>query len=100
MVTIEAIIEKASDGTYSNDGDDDRIGEIGDVFGGGNAADVVGDTYVNIATKESEAHLINWEDEEADPVSSVPGANITGNVYGGGNQANVTGRTNVTVGRK
>ena len=49
---------------------------VGNVFGGGNAAEVKGNTNVNIT-----------------------GGNVLHNVYGGGNQANVTGQTNVVIGQ-
>ena len=82
----------ASDG-YS-DNTNGKLGTIGTVFGGGNAANVVGNTHVNIGTLENNAHLTT-------PTNTTKvGANITGNVYGGGNAADVTGRTNVTVGRQ
>lgn len=82
----------ASDG-YSNN-TNGKLGTIGTVFGGGNAANVVGNTHVNIGTLENNAHLTT-------PTNTTKvGANITGNVYGGGNAADVTGRTNVTVGRQ
>lgn len=58
-----------------------KIGAIGTVFGGGNAAKVIGDTNVNIGTADD-----------------IIGVDIRGNVYGGGNQADVTGKTNVTIG--
>lgn len=48
----------------------------GDVFGGGNAAAVEGNTNVSIAAGE-----------------------VKRNVYGGGNQANVSGTTNVVIGQ-
>ncbi|MBR4406003.1 MAG: hypothetical protein IKT30_06480, partial [Bacteroidaceae bacterium] len=60
-----------------------KIGAIGTVFGGGNAAKVIGNTNVNIGTADN-----------------IVGVDIRGNVYGGGNQADVTGKTNVKVGRK
>ncbi len=60
-------------------------GEIGTVYGGGNAADVVGDTYVKVL---DEATTDNQD------------IYITGNVYGGGNEASVTGATHVQIGPK
>lgn len=48
----------------------------GDIFGGGNAAAVEGNTSVVITNGE-----------------------VKHNVYGGGNQANVTGKTNVVIGK-
>ena len=56
-----------------------KLGIIGDVFGGGNAADICGNTTVNIAT----------EDEKS--------AYIIGSIFGGGNAADVLGNTNVTM---
>ncbi len=69
-----------------------KLGTIGTVFGGGNAANVEGNTSVNIGTK-TDIKRINGEE------LPVQGANIKGNVYGGGNAADVTGKTNVTVGK-
>lgn len=70
------------------------IGVIGEVFGGGNAADVVGNTTVNIGTAETVDYVSTVEKG-----IKVVGANILGNVYGGGNNANVSGKANVVVGR-
>ena len=71
------------------------IGVIGEVFGGGNAADVVGNTTVNIGTAETVDYVSTAENEDI----KVEGANILGNVYGGGNNANVSGKASVVVGR-
>ena len=57
----------------------DKLGIIRNVFGGGDAANIAGDTYVNIATEANK------------------GAYIIGSVFGGGNAADVLGNTNVTV---
>ena len=106
------------------------IGTIGNVFGGGNEADVKGDTYVNIGTASYVTETVaagtnvdgyytrSGEGTTASPyvyteiVSDTPaalgetyykkviGVNITGNVYGGGNAANVTGDTNVVIGKE
>ena len=72
-----------------------KIGVIGTVFGGGNAAKVEGGTHVNIGTLPTINYVSGNDHHEMD----VVGANIAGNVYGGGNQADVTGKTNVTIGR-
>ena len=69
------------------------LGKIGTVFGGGNAAQVNGNTYVNIG----DATFVDEDCVEV-PITRN-NAIITGNVYGGGNQANVTGKTNVVVGQ-
>ncbi|MBP5691379.1 MAG: hypothetical protein J6W99_04515, partial [Bacteroidaceae bacterium] len=65
------------------------LGTIGTVFGGGNAAQVNGSTYVNIGDQ-------TFVNENNQPVPSD--AQITGNVFGGGNNAVVTGSTHVQIG--
>ena len=78
------------------------IGNIGNVYGGGNAAKVDGSTHVNIGTEEGDS--ITFETPTSDTGDArkhtVKGANIVGNVYGGGNNAEVTGNTNVVIGKK
>ena len=77
-----------------------EMGSIGTVFGGGNAANVDGDTYVNIGTASTIDYVSIVEGETAARTGmAVKGANIRGNVYGGGNAADVTGKTNVTIGQ-
>ena len=89
------------------------IGTIGNVFGGGNAAPVHGNTNVYIGTKNSvvfetpkkKPDTTNGGTSEVDTTDEdrthiVKGANITGNVYGGGNAADVTGDTNVVIGKE
>lgn len=73
-----------------------KIGAIGTVFGGGNAAEVVGNTNVRIGTLKT----INYVSGNDHAEKNVVGADIRGNVFGGGNQAKVTGNTNVEVGKK
>ncbi|MBQ8464017.1 MAG: chitobiase/beta-hexosaminidase C-terminal domain-containing protein [Prevotella sp.] len=78
-----------------------KLGIIGDVFGGGNEATVYGNTTVNIGT-ETTATLTSVDDDPEttdvnEQTPSVLGAYITGSVYGGGNAADVTGNTNVTM---
>lgn len=77
-----------------------KIGGIGMVYGGGNAAKVDGNTHVNIGT-QSTIDFVTGVDS-AQPQTGVPveGVNIIGNVYGGGNKADVTGSTNVVVGKQ
>ena len=103
-----------------------EIGVIGTIFGGGNEAEVVGDTHVNIGTQSSvTVHNVSKDvytkitqnnarpditdpgfnandaaDVTKDLTIQVEGVNITGNVYGGGNNANVTGKTNVQIGQE
>ena len=77
------------------------LGEIGDVYGGGNAAKVIGNTTVNIGTKETVELTSVSDDPNTTDVNenqpTVEGANITGDVYGGGNLADVTGNTFVNI---
>ena len=77
-----------------------KIGGIGMVYGGGNAAKVDGNTHVNIGT-QSTIDFVTGVDS-AQPRTDVPveGVNIIGNVYGGGNKAEVTGSTNVIIGKQ
>ncbi len=87
-----------------------QIGAIQNVFGGGNAAKVIGDTYVNIGTKMGDQIEMvtkakvntgtNDNPVMAYPKQEVKGADIRGNVYGGGNAADVTGKTNVQIGKQ
>ena len=86
-----------NDDDSSNDGAERTMGSIGKVFGGGNAARVVGNTNVKIGTEET----VELESVPiaANKQKTVFGANILDNVYGGGNQAEVTGNTNVLIGR-
>ena len=82
----------------------DKIGAINNVFGGGNAAKVIGNTNVNIGTETTQTY-VSIDDNPAttdvnEKVKTVVGADIRGNVYGGGNNAEVTGDTNVTIGQE
>ena len=87
---------------------DGKIGAINNVFGGGNAAKIYGDTNVNIGTEAKQKLVVIKDsgdpDYESDGVTpktqemDVVGADIRGNVYGGGNNAEVTGNTNVVIG--
>ena len=91
------------DGDDVADNNSNALGEIGDVFGGGNASNVVGNTNVNIGTKDEVKLHLSVDGNGTYTYSedkTVLGANITGNVYGGGNNAEVTGDTNVNIGKK
>ena len=78
-----------------------ELGVINNVFGGGNQAMVIGDTYVNIGTSEKINFQTKTKSQDSPQQNvTVKGANIVGNVYGGGNAADVTGKTNVTIGKK
>ena len=109
---------------YSGDGydtgfpvpshDKGAIGAIGTVFGGGNAAKVIGTPTVNIGTRVGEQiDLLSMPVEDSNGKTSseagwiptyqketVLGADIRGDVYGAGNNAEVTGDTKVQIGKK
>ena len=70
------------------------LGDVHEVFGGGNNADVVGSTTVNIGT----AANVTVHETNQTSTRTFEGANISGNVYGGGNNAAVTGQTHINVG--
>ena len=76
------------------------VGAINNVFGGGNAAKVEGDTYVNIGTEETTDFATGLDGATPETGVVVKGADIRGNVYGGGNNAEVTGDTHVVIGEK
>lgn len=89
------------DGNGTADNNAHALGEIGTVYGGGNAAAVHGNTMVNIGTATS-VTVNSWEyDPETKEYTAhdrtVEGAYVTGNIYGGGNLADVTGNTNVNI---
>lgn len=91
--------EHADDDAIQTYLDAHKLGSIETVFGGGNAANVVGNTSVNIGTVATNAHIAKEGVSGFDTDQKPVGANITGNVYGGGNAADVTGKTNVVVGQ-
>ena len=78
-----------------------RLGAIGNVYGGGNQAAVVGNATINIGTAsevtvKSKTYNSETEQYTAGP-ANVEGAYITGNVYGGGKLANIAGNTYVNI---
>ena len=83
---------------------DGKMGVIGNVFGGGNAAPVIGQTFVNIGTATKQKMLsLQTKDASGNIIEvekDVLGADIRGNVYGGGNNAEVSGKTNVVIGQE
>ena len=100
-----ALIDRDNDGN-PDDSTGKLLGTIGDVFGGGNEAKVVGNTTVNIGTETTVDFVTNpthlgtfTKNATSGKYQNVPvaGANITGNVYGGGNEADVTGNTLVNI---
>lgn len=106
-----------------------KIGVINNVFGGGNAAEVNGNTNVNIGTVDkvyvvksitagttftpTDRYYTRNDDGTYTQATGtatsgttyyeekdIVGVDIRGNVYGGGNNAEVTGNTNVTIGKR
>ena len=100
-----------------------KIGAINNVFGGGNAAEVKGNTMVNIGTLDYVVKQVTAGEalpegcytrnndgtytaasgtavEDTTYYEKVIGVDIRGNVYGGGNNAAVTGNTNVQIGKR
>jgi len=77
-----------------------KMGAIGTIFGGGNAAKVNGNTNVNVGTLAT-IDYVSTASGQSTPQANIPvlGADIRGNVFGGGNAAEVTGNTNVLIGR-
>ena len=94
-------------GTPGADNDKNALGDISNVYGGGQEANVVGDTRVNICTESTVkvrsdmgASIPESNQEE----KAVQGARITGNVFGAGkgkpddaNSALVTGSTTMQI---
>ena len=78
---------------------DGKMGVVGTVFGGGNAAEVKGNPNVNIGTA-AEVGFESLRTSEGVPKKPVLGADIRGNVYGGGNNAAVTGDPKVVIGQR
>ena len=90
----------------------DSIGIIGNVYGGGNLAEVKGNTVINICTADSVEFITKPKHLWTTPADSVynsttklykvpvMGAKITGNVFGGGRLANVTNNTDVNIGAR
>ena len=103
-----------------------KMGAINNIFGGGNAAKVIGNTYLNIATLE-EVYVVKEVTGNTLPdgcykrnndgtytaatgtaeegttyyeKKNVQGVDIRGNVFGGGNQAEVTGDSKIKIGKK
>ena len=93
-VTSATLYPRPADSTNGS------IGVIGNIYGGGNEAQVIGNTYVNIGNlEEVEINTLDKVNETTYQTKLVKGADIRGNVYGGGNKAEVTGNTNVVVGK-
>ena len=73
------------------------LGYIGTIYGGGNEAEVVGDTHVEIGTGQ---WITSWNNGVPVYENTTGGRNsatITGDVFGGGDNAAVLHNTNVTI---
>ncbi len=96
---LHEVTDNGSDCSYFVKGHDNgravlAIGTIGNIFGGGNMAEVDGNTHVEIGTGTQ-------HDNTGAEVTITPARNkalITESVYGGGNSADVTGNSSVTMG--
>ena len=76
---VPAMMEELHLDVTKTAGNPDNLGIIRNIYGGGDAADIAGNTTVNIATEEGKS------------------AYIIGSIFGGGNAADVLGNTNVTM---
>ena len=96
------------DGTSGADNNENAIGTIGNVYGGGNEGGVIGNPTVNICTESTNSVRTKMGAEMAEtdrtPVDVLP-AVITGDVFGAGKGkaddvklAKVTGNTNIVMG--
>ena len=118
MIPGDSSFKIDRDGSTGSDNDYHALGEIVDVYGGGNEATVYGNTTVNIGTAtevtmtsvndldqaqlfadDKEASYLRYKvkEDDANIYGIVEGAYITGSVYGGGCNADVRGNTNVTM---
>ena len=80
-----------------------KIGVIGTVYGGGNAAAVIGNTTVKMTKGIVENTLFgggNAANVEGSTSVTILDGTIGGNVYGGGNKGHVTGATKVQIGEQ
>ena len=76
------------------------LGKIGQVFGGGGEADVIGNTLVNIGTADGSEDIgvnIISGDDYLKPTANE-NTTITAGVYGGGYSADVIGNTTLNIG--
>ena len=88
---------------YINGKLQDDIGKVGQIFGGGNAADVIGNTLVDVGTAlayGSEDIGVKIESGDYLHPESDTTTPITAGIYGGGNTANVDGDVTLNIGTK
>ena len=108
-VNINQVYGKAYEGEGENStytATATTLGTIGNVYGGGNEAEVIGGTTVNIGTETTVDMVTNPKhlgtytpNETSGKYKDIPvvGVNITGDIYGGGNEANITGNAKVNI---
>lgn len=105
------VVEEKSISVILPGHDANKMGAIYNVFGGGNAAKVKGNTHVNIGSQTGDDVVfetpltkvvqgVESATTSEERTHTVLGADIRGNIYGGGNNAEVTGDTNVQIGKK
>lgn len=106
-ITPPYILQKNADGEYVRVKNSevqsipDAVGIIDNIYGGGNAAAVYGNTNVNIGILSKNSHIDGLEELTEDMKEPQEIAvDIRGNVFGGGKTAVVTGNTNVTIGQR
>ena len=87
----------------NGEGEQQPLGKIGQVFGGGGQADVIGNTLVDIGTATYEnadnGVIIVSGDDYLNPESNTT-TSITAGVYGGGSEADVDGNATLNIGTK
>ena len=102
----KVVIEGSSVTTKTVTEDDDEGNPVtkivgGNVFGGGDAGNVTGNTSVEIRASSTIANNVYGGGDEAtvggNTVTSIKSSTITNDVFGGGNKANVSGNTTVTM---
>ena len=80
----------------------------GNAFGGGNAADIKGNSKItidgdttiegNVFGGGNEGHVGEEDKNTSSTEINIVGGTINGNVYGGGNTSKVFGKTNINIG--
>ena len=85
---------------------DSYIGKIGQIFGGGSAAHVIGNTKIDVGTATVEPNEENTEltgvniisGNYLNPTSDAMNNSVTAGIYGGGEAANIDGNTMLNIG--
>ena len=100
--TMKGFVDEDEDGVEEKQ---DTIGVIGQVFGGGGEADVIGNTVVDIGTASSNEDIgvkiisgNNYLNPTTGALDKVITAGVYGGGYGGENPADVIGNTTLNIG--